>query len=107
MGPGCVRRTLVALAARMFSPASTVQAKCSVAAAAFKAAGGAYYNPDRATLTYAAAGLEPRRSNARAWRRGVEQLDRAVRLPASYAFETTLGGRTGGVPGDLPACRLS
>jgi predicted ABC-type ATPase len=68
--------------------------KSSVAGAAFEAAGGAYYNPDRATRSYVAAGLSLPEANARAWRRGVEQLDRAIRLPASYAFETTLGGRT-------------
>jgi predicted ABC-type ATPase len=68
--------------------------KSSVAGAAFEAAGGAYYDPDRATGSYVAAGLSLPEANARAWRRGVEQLDRAIRLPASYAFETTLGGRT-------------
>ena len=68
--------------------------KSSVAGAALEATGGAYYNPDRATRSYVAAGLSPQEANARAWRRGVEQLDRAIRLPASYAFETTLGGRT-------------
>ena len=68
--------------------------KSSVAGTAFEAAGGAYYNPDRATRSYVAAGLPLPEANARAWHRGVEQLDRAIRLSASYAFETTLGGRT-------------
>jgi predicted ABC-type ATPase len=68
--------------------------KSSVAGAAFEATGGAYYDADRATRSYVAAGLSLPEANARGWRRGIEQLDRAIRLPASYAFETTLGGRT-------------
>ena len=40
------------------------------------------------------AGLSPVEANSRAWRRSVEQLDRAIRAKTNYAFETTLGGRT-------------
>jgi predicted ABC-type ATPase len=68
--------------------------KSSVAGAAFQASGGAYYNPDLATLSYIEAGLSPVEANSRAWRRGVDLLDQAIRTKTNYAFETTLGGRT-------------
>ena len=68
--------------------------KSSVAGAAFEAAGGFYYNADRVTASYVAAGLSLPEANARAWRRGVEQLEQAIHSQVSYAFETTLGGRT-------------
>jgi predicted ABC-type ATPase len=68
--------------------------KSSVAGAALEAFGGAYYNPDLATRSYIEAGLSPVEANSRAWRRGVEQLEPAIRAKTNYAFETTLGGRT-------------
>jgi len=68
--------------------------KTSIAGAALEAVGGVYYNPDRATRDYVDAGLSLVEANARAWRRGVEQLEHAIRAGSDYAFETTLGGRT-------------
>lgn len=68
--------------------------KSSVAGAALEASGGVYYNPDLATRSYIEAGVSAVEANSRAWRRGVEQLDQAIRAKTNYAFETTLGGRT-------------
>ena len=39
-------------------------------------------------------GLRPGEANARAWTESVRRLDEAVAAGHSYAFETTLGGRT-------------
>jgi predicted ABC-type ATPase len=68
--------------------------KSTVAGAALERQGGHFYNPDRATRAYVDRGLSLPEANSRAWRRGVRQLERAIRDGASYAFETTLGGRT-------------
>jgi predicted ABC-type ATPase len=68
--------------------------KSSIAGAALERHGGAYYNPDRATLAYIRGGLAPDHATSRAWNRGRVQLERAIALGRSYAFETTLGGRT-------------
>jgi predicted ABC-type ATPase len=68
--------------------------KSSVAGAALEMRGGTFYNPDEATRGYLAEGMSPQQANARAWHRGREQLERAVREGLSYAFETTLGGAT-------------
>lgn len=68
--------------------------KSSIAGAALERQGGEFYNPDRATRAYLGKGLSLPQANARAWRRGVQQLEEAIRDGSSYAFETTLGGRT-------------
>jgi predicted ABC-type ATPase len=68
--------------------------KSSVAGAVLTRRGGRFYNPDRATRAYLDRGLALPEANSRAWRRGVRQLERALRHGTSYAFETTLGGRT-------------
>lgn len=68
--------------------------KSSVAGAALRSRGGTFYDPDEATHGYLAEGLSLVEANSRAWKRGREQLERAIREGISYAFETTLGGRT-------------
>jgi predicted ABC-type ATPase len=68
--------------------------KSSIAGAALEQGGAAYYNPDRATQEYLQAGLSLDDANARAWERGRAELERAIAEGTSYAFETTLGGRT-------------
>jgi predicted ABC-type ATPase len=68
--------------------------KSSIAGEALLQADTVYYNPDLATLRYRTAGLPLAEANARAWHRGREQLERAIRDDLDYAFETTLGGAT-------------
>lgn len=68
--------------------------KSSVVGAALEREGGAFYDPDRAARAYRSQGLSAGEANGRARRRGVEGLRRAIRDGSSYAFETTLGGRT-------------
>jgi predicted ABC-type ATPase len=68
--------------------------KSSIAGAALESRGGTFYDPDAATRAFLAQGLSSKEANSRAWHRGREQLDRAIREGLSYAFETTLGGRT-------------
>lgn len=68
--------------------------KSSVAGEALRALGGDFYNPDEATRAYVSTGLSPTAANSRAWHRGREQLEQAIREGLSYAFETTLGGQT-------------
>lgn len=68
--------------------------KSSVAGAALERQGGKFYNPDRATRAYVDRGLSLPEANSRAWHRGVQQLERAIQGGTSYAFETTLGGRS-------------
>lgn len=68
--------------------------KSSIAGAALERQGARYYDPDRATDRYLRAGLSLEDANSRAWRRGRDQLERAISRRLDYAFETTLGGRT-------------
>ncbi|MDT8367640.1 MAG: AAA family ATPase [Longimicrobiales bacterium] len=68
--------------------------KSSVAGAALERVGGTLYDPDKATRAFMAQGLTQEEANARAWHRGREQLEDALRDGRRYAFETTLGGRT-------------
>jgi len=68
--------------------------KSSIAGAILENLGAVYYNPDTVTRRYIEEGLPPEEANSRAWRRGVNQLDRAIRDRLNYAFETTLGGHT-------------
>jgi predicted ABC-type ATPase len=68
--------------------------KSSIAGVVLERAGARYYDPDRATHRYQQMGLPQEAANSRAWRRGITQLERAIAGRTSYAFETTLGGRT-------------
>jgi predicted ABC-type ATPase len=70
--------------------------KSSIAGAAFRQAGGDYYNPDEVARRLTAA--DRRRSqvdaNAEAWRAGVRLLEKAIEERLDFAFETTLGAST-------------
>lgn len=57
--------------------------------------GLSWFNPDNfARELRAATGCDPTTANARAWDEGVRRLNDAITQRRSYAFETTLGGRT-------------
>ena len=64
--------------------------------AAFRAAGGEYYNPDEAArrIREAQPALSQHDANALAWQQGVRLLERAIEDKLTYAFETTLGAST-------------
>jgi predicted ABC-type ATPase len=70
--------------------------KSSLAGAAFREAGGDYYNPDEAARRIRAAkpALGQHEANALAWQQGVRLFERAIAEGLVYAFETTLGART-------------
>jgi predicted ABC-type ATPase len=70
--------------------------KSSIGGAAFRDAGGDYYNADEVTRELLAtnAHLTESDANSIAWRKGVELLERAINKGLDYAFETTLGGNT-------------
>ncbi len=70
--------------------------KSSIGGAMLRQAGGDYFNPDEAAQRFREAerSLSPPEANSRAWREGVRLLERAVAERKSFAFETTLGGRT-------------
>ena len=54
-----------------------------------------WFNPDTfARELVAASGCDQATANAHAWTESVRRLDEAVAAGHSYAFETTLGGRT-------------
>lgn len=55
---------------------------------------GAYFNPDQFAATLIEHGMPVAEANVTAWARGYEQLCMAVEDGSSYAFETTLGGRS-------------
>lgn len=55
----------------------------------------AWFNPDTfARELMAATGCDQDVANATAWAEGVRRLNRSIATRRSYAFETTLGGRT-------------
>jgi predicted ABC-type ATPase len=66
-----------------------------------RAAGADYFNPDEVaqSLRRADPGLEVTAANAAAWEAGRRRLQRAIENRLTWAFETTLGGRT--IPGML------
>jgi predicted ABC-type ATPase len=70
--------------------------KSSIAGAAFRDAGGEYYNPDEAARLI--RGANPRltqvEANATAWQQGRRLLERAIAEKLTFAFETTLGAAT-------------
>lgn len=70
--------------------------KSSIAGAMFRQAGGQYFNPDEAARLIRARdpGLSQAQANGAAWRQGVRLLERAIAERRTFAFETTLGGRT-------------
>jgi predicted ABC-type ATPase len=70
--------------------------KSSIGGAAFRHRGIDYYNPDEAAreLREARPELTSTESNALAWQKGREMLERAIRERRDFVFETTLGGNT-------------
>jgi len=55
-----------------------------------------YFNPDDATRRIQSAnpGIGPDEANSAAWMEGKRLLERAIAERCSFAFETTLGGKT-------------
>jgi predicted ABC-type ATPase len=70
--------------------------KSSVIGRAFTDLGGAFFNPDEATkqLRLKNPALTLADANGAAWNLGRELLERAIAERESFAFETTLGGKT-------------
>jgi predicted ABC-type ATPase len=70
--------------------------KSSLGGAAFRGAGGDYYNPDEAArrIRSTRPALSQHEANALAWQQGVRLLERAIEGRLTYAFETTLGAST-------------
>jgi predicted ABC-type ATPase len=69
--------------------------KSSIGGHLLKRQGLTWFNPDTfARELVAASGCDQTTANARAWIESVRRLDEAVAAGHSYAFETTLGGRT-------------
>ena len=70
--------------------------KSSLAGAAFRDAGGDYYNPDEAAklIRQANARLSQAEANGLAWQQGRRLLERAIAERLDFAFETTLGAST-------------
>lgn len=69
--------------------------KSSVGGHLLERQGLTWFNPDTfARELVAASGCDQTTANARAWTESVRRLDEAVAAGHSYAFETTLGGRT-------------
>lgn len=70
--------------------------KSSVAGAAFRRRGAAYFNPDEAAQRILsvnpAIGLD--QASSTAWMEGRRLLERAIEQRYDFAFETTLGGST-------------
>lgn len=76
--------------------------KSSVGGHLLQQAGLAWFNPDTfARELKAATGCDQTAANAAAWQEGMRRLDEAVANGTTYAFETTLGGRT--VPARIKA----
>jgi predicted ABC-type ATPase len=69
--------------------------KSSIGGHLLQEAGLTWFNPDTfARELMAAAGCDQEDANAQAWAESVRRLDRAMAAGHSYAFETTLGGKT-------------
>lgn len=70
--------------------------KSSVIGEMIREAGADYFNPDEFTskLMDRNPALPRARANEHAWKVGKEQLESAIAKHQSFAFETTLGGRT-------------
>lgn len=69
--------------------------KSSIGGHLLQRAGLAWFNPDTfARELVADTGCGQVEANAAAWQEGMRRLDVALDAGSSYAFETTLGGRT-------------
>jgi predicted ABC-type ATPase len=70
--------------------------KSSIAGAMFRAAGADYFDPDRAArlVRERHPGISQAEANSAAWEQGRRLLERAVAERLTFAFETTLGGKT-------------
>lgn len=70
--------------------------KSSVVGAAILESGAEYFNPDEIAkgLRAADATLSPQDANIEAWNQGRRRLEQAIESGLTYAFETTLGGKT-------------
>lgn len=87
---------------RLKSPVITVIAgangsgKSSIAGAFLRSRGEDYYNPDEATraILELNPSLPRADANSLAWKMGRDALIAAIEDRTSYAFETTLGGKT-------------
>ncbi|MDQ7998221.1 MAG: AAA family ATPase [Luteibacter sp.] len=76
--------------------------KSSVGGHLLERAGLGWFNPDTfARELIAQGGYEQAQANAVAWQEGMRRLDEALEHGNTYAFETTLGGRT--VPARIKA----
>lgn len=76
--------------------------KSSVGGHLLERAGLSWFNPDTfARELIAQGGYEQGQANAVAWQEGMRRLDEALERGNTYAFETTLGGRT--VPARIKA----
>ena len=70
--------------------------KSSIAGAAYRDAGGNYYNPDEAAreLRKTNSGLTQAEANGVGWQQGRRLLERAIAERLDFAIETTLGAST-------------
>lgn len=70
--------------------------KSSLGGAAIRASGAEFFNPDviAARLREQQPGLSAEQANGLAWTLGRRGLEKALAEGLSYAFETTLGGRS-------------
>jgi len=68
--------------------------------------GVSWFNPDTFAREYReVTGCSQQEANAVAWNEGMRYLDEAIANGTSYAFETTLGGRT--VPAKIAAAAVT
>jgi len=70
--------------------------KSSIGGASLRERGSNYYNPDEVAREILSTGavVTLAEANSLAWKRGVEELRRAIDRRTNLAFETTLGGNT-------------
>lgn len=70
--------------------------KSSIGGATFESCGVVYYNPDAAAKKLKAIHPDMTQpiANGHAWKLGKEMLEKAIRRRETFAFETTLGGKT-------------
>jgi predicted ABC-type ATPase len=70
--------------------------KSSIAGAMFLRSGVEFFNPDQATRLIRARypGASEADANSAAWQQGRRLLERAIAERLTFAFETTLGGKT-------------